>query len=111
MYAGPIAAMFWHNEEYATGLGSDIYLDGVVCVVDAVFGEQVDLHFASCGPNLTCAASKCQKMLRMMTLEPANGMFVFVSEALGHDLIPFSDKSPARMSFSSTRLISRQRRN
>ncbi len=45
MYAGPIAAMFWHNEEYATGLGSDIYLDGVVCVVDAVFGEQVDLHF------------------------------------------------------------------
>jgi len=37
---GPIAAMFWHNEEYAMGLGSDIYLDGVVCVVDAVFGEQ-----------------------------------------------------------------------
>lgn len=37
---GPIAAMFWHNEEYAMGLGNDIYLDGVVCVVDAVFGEQ-----------------------------------------------------------------------
>lgn len=38
---GPIAAMFWHNEEFATGLGSDITLDAVVCVVDAVFGKQV----------------------------------------------------------------------
>jgi len=36
---GPIASMFWHNEEYATGL-ADIVLDGVVCVVDAVFGKQ-----------------------------------------------------------------------
>ncbi|KDR82612.1 hypothetical protein GALMADRAFT_1347544 [Galerina marginata CBS 339.88] len=34
---GPIASMFWHNEEYGTGL-ADIVLDGVVCVVDAVFG-------------------------------------------------------------------------
>jgi hypothetical protein len=33
--------MFWHNEEFATGLGSDIMLDAVVCVVDAVFGKQV----------------------------------------------------------------------
>jgi hypothetical protein len=33
--------MFWHNEEYAMGLGQDISLDGVVCVVDAVFGQQV----------------------------------------------------------------------
>jgi hypothetical protein len=38
---GPIASMFWQNEEFATGLGKDICLDGVVCVVDAVFGEQV----------------------------------------------------------------------
>jgi len=37
---GPIAAIFWHNEEFATGLGRDIVLDGVVCVVDAVFGER-----------------------------------------------------------------------
>jgi len=36
---GPIASMFWHNEEYATGL-ADIVLDGVVCVVDAVFGKK-----------------------------------------------------------------------
>ena len=34
--------MFWLNEEYATGL-ADIVLDGVVCVVDAVFGQQVCL--------------------------------------------------------------------
>jgi len=33
---GPIAAMFWQNEE----LASDIYLDGVVCVIDSVFGAQ-----------------------------------------------------------------------
>ncbi|EJU03219.1 cobW-domain-containing protein [Dacryopinax primogenitus] len=30
----PIAVMFWQNEE----LASDIYLDGVVCVIDSVFG-------------------------------------------------------------------------
>ncbi|KAJ3979964.1 CobW domain-containing protein [Lentinula detonsa] len=39
---GPIAGMFWHNEEYidARSIGSEngIVLDGVVCVVDAVFG-------------------------------------------------------------------------
>ncbi|KAJ3512306.1 hypothetical protein NLJ89_g3598 [Agrocybe chaxingu] len=35
---GPISSMFWKNEEYATGL-VDIVLDGVVCVVDAVFGQ------------------------------------------------------------------------
>ena len=50
--------MFWQNEEYATGL-ADIVLDGIVCVVDAVFGQQVirrflfppkrkSLHFAYC---------------------------------------------------------------
>ena len=41
---GPIASIFWHNEEFATGLGQDIVLDGVVCVVDAVFGKQVTRH-------------------------------------------------------------------
>jgi len=38
---GPIASIFWQNEEFATGLGRDICLDGVVCVVDAVFGKKV----------------------------------------------------------------------
>ncbi len=33
--------MFWQNEEYSMGLGREIHLDGVVCVVDAVFGRQV----------------------------------------------------------------------
>ncbi|OCH91883.1 CobW domain-containing protein [Obba rivulosa] len=37
---GPIASMFWQNEELAMGLGRDIHLDGVVCVVDAVFGRK-----------------------------------------------------------------------
>lgn len=43
---GPIASMFWLNEEYAAGLGRQISLDGVVCVVDAVFGQQVHSHFS-----------------------------------------------------------------
>lgn len=38
---GPIAAMFWQNEEFSMGLGKDIYLDGVICVVDAFFAEKV----------------------------------------------------------------------
>ena len=33
--------MFWHNEEYSMGLGKDIYLDGVVCLVDAIYGQRV----------------------------------------------------------------------
>ncbi|KAI6005369.1 CobW/HypB/UreG, nucleotide-binding domain-containing protein [Pisolithus marmoratus] len=36
---GPIASIFWQNEEYSAGLGREIILDGVVCVVDAVFGR------------------------------------------------------------------------
>ncbi|KAI5986235.1 CobW domain-containing protein [Pisolithus albus] len=36
---GPIASIFWQNEEYSAGLGKEIILDGVVCVVDAVFGR------------------------------------------------------------------------
>ena len=38
---GPITSIFWQNEEFNQGLGNEIYLDGVVCVVDAVFGMQV----------------------------------------------------------------------
>ncbi len=34
---GPIASIFWHNED----LSGEISLDGVVCVVDGVFGEKV----------------------------------------------------------------------
>jgi len=37
---GPIASMFWLNEEYSEGLRKQISLDGVVCVVDAAFGQQ-----------------------------------------------------------------------
>ncbi|KAG2009962.1 hypothetical protein CC2G_012828 [Coprinopsis cinerea AmutBmut pab1-1] len=50
---GPIASMFWHNEEYATGLGRDITLDGVICVVDAVFGKrQMEEDHSSDGINI-----------------------------------------------------------
>jgi hypothetical protein len=35
--------MFWQNEEFVAGLAREINLDGVVCVVDAVFGEQACL--------------------------------------------------------------------
>ncbi|KAG9010194.1 hypothetical protein FRB94_010893 [Tulasnella sp. JGI-2019a] len=36
---GPIASIFWHNED----LSEDILLDGVVCVVDGVFGlDQIE---------------------------------------------------------------------
>ncbi|KAI5122470.1 hypothetical protein M0805_008781 [Coniferiporia weirii] len=56
---GPIASLFWQNEEFALGLGQDIYLDGVVTVADAVFGEKqmeedssdskgVSLHQVAC---------------------------------------------------------------
>ena len=38
---GPIASMFWLNEEYGKGQGWDIGLDGVVCVADGVYGLQV----------------------------------------------------------------------
>ncbi|KAH0832198.1 CobW domain-containing protein [Lanmaoa asiatica] len=37
---GPIASMFWLNEEYSAGLRKQISLDGVVCVVDAAFGQE-----------------------------------------------------------------------
>ncbi|EKM51478.1 uncharacterized protein PHACADRAFT_31337 [Phanerochaete carnosa HHB-10118-sp] len=37
---GPIASLFWQNEEFSAGLGQYIHLDGVVCMVDAVFGRQ-----------------------------------------------------------------------
>ncbi|KAI0300248.1 CobW domain-containing protein [Russula brevipes] len=37
---GPIASIFWRNEEFNRGKGKDIVLDGVVCVVDAVFGQK-----------------------------------------------------------------------
>jgi G3E family GTPase len=37
----PIVELFWRNEEYAAGLANQISLDGVICVVDAVYGSSV----------------------------------------------------------------------
>ncbi|KDQ62209.1 hypothetical protein JAAARDRAFT_122146, partial [Jaapia argillacea MUCL 33604] len=44
---GPIASIFWHNEEFSMGAGRDIHLDGVVCVVDAVFGRKASIYLWS----------------------------------------------------------------
>jgi hypothetical protein len=35
--------MFWQNEEYSSSLGAEIRLDGVVCVVDAMFALKVSI--------------------------------------------------------------------
>jgi G3E family GTPase len=37
----PVATLFWQNEEYVTGLGNQIALDGIICLIDAVFGLEV----------------------------------------------------------------------
>jgi len=57
---GPIAGMFWHNEEYSMGLGKDIYLDGVVCLVDAVYGQRVGASFVT---------FECREMTAIRTLQ------------------------------------------
>lgn len=41
--------MFWDNE----GMSDSLYLDGVICVVDGVFGLQVCAKFFSLGENMT----------------------------------------------------------
>ena len=48
---GPIASIFWMDEE----LGSDLYLDGVVSVVDAKYGLQ-SLRYGQLGMDLTIGA-------------------------------------------------------
>lgn len=70
---GPIASMFWMNEEFAMGLGKDICLDSVVCVVDAVFGEKVRLQLFISN-NLTLNAnSKWKKITPLMGLAKVFG--------------------------------------
>ena len=53
-FVGPIAAMFWQNEEYASNLGNFVSLDGVLCVVDAYFGEKVSCRNTFWNELLTC---------------------------------------------------------
>lgn len=61
---GPIASIFWQNED----LSKDILLDGVVCVMDGVFGLDVSdlaeqrVHVLSKGFPLT-SKSKRTKLL------------------------------------------------
>ena len=60
---GPIASIFWRNEEFATGLGQDIALDGVVCVVDAVFGKQVMPDYLCHYRRFDCLAANGRRPL------------------------------------------------
>jgi G3E family GTPase len=69
--------MFWHNEEYSMGLGKDIYLDGVVCLVDAVYGQRVRaLSVSLSRRNLRCSTlcSKLKKTTLARERERASGM-------------------------------------
>ena len=67
-FAGPIASLFWQNEEFAMGLAHDIRLDGVVCVVDAVFGrQQMEEDHASdgIGESLRSVSSRATQRVLM----------------------------------------------
>lgn len=66
--------MFWHNEEFASGFGKDIALDGVICVVDAVFGMQVTCSSIVLNDLLDILPySKCKKIKLEMLLVKACG--------------------------------------
>lgn len=60
--------MFWQNEEFSQGLGRDIHLDGVICVVDAVFGKKVGfpIYFSDCILTQIVLHSKSKKIMRRM---------------------------------------------
>lgn len=65
---GPIASMFWHNEEFSSGLGSEISLDGVVCVVDAVYGQKV-----GCNACALCRLPHVHTMIAANGRRPSSG--------------------------------------
>lgn len=68
---GPIASLFWQNEEFSAGLGQYIHLDGVVCMVDAVFGRQVCTGSLQMQTLLTiCAANGRRSLCRRYWREP-----------------------------------------
>lgn len=82
--------MFWQNEEFSEGLGREIHLDGVLCVVDAVFGRQVsslltDTYIVShmalqqmeedhaadgIGESLRCARPPSDSRIHLLTAPP-----------------------------------------
>lgn len=59
--------MFWLNEEYGNGL-ADIVLDGVVCVVDALFGRGVSSSIASPFSNLKSLSSNLKKTMQQVKI-------------------------------------------
>ncbi|KAJ1303395.1 hypothetical protein OPQ81_011587 [Rhizoctonia solani] len=65
---GPIAAMFWQNEDFS----EEIVLDGVICVVDGVFGlkELASENRSASGRQIALADVL---LLNKMDLAPSHG--------------------------------------
>jgi hypothetical protein len=65
--------MFWQNEEFAVGLGRDICLDSVLCVVDAMFGTKVQLVCLKPNIYINMHGSKWKKIMLWMASAKAYG--------------------------------------
>jgi len=86
---GPIAGMFWHNEEYSMGLGKDIYLDGVVCLVDAVYGQrQIEEDYASEGEGESVRQVACSDVILINKTDLASEVQISTLEGMVHGINP-----------------------
>ncbi|KAH7885096.1 CobW domain-containing protein [Phlebopus sp. FC_14] len=88
---GPIASMFWLNEEYSVGLGREISLDGVVCVVDALFGQQQmeeDHSADGVGESLRQIACSDVILLNKIDLVPEDKLSA--TEEMIHKINPYA---------------------
>jgi len=88
---GPIAGMFWHNEEYSMGLGKDIYLDGVVCLVDAVYGQrQIEEDYASEGEGESVRQVACSDVVLINKTDLAPEAQISTLESIVHGINPLA---------------------
>ncbi|KAG6372865.1 CobW domain-containing protein [Boletus reticuloceps] len=86
---GPIASMFWLNEEYSAGLRKQISLDGVVCVVDAAFGQQQmeeDHSIDGIGESLRQIA--CSDVILLNKVDLVSNDKLAVTEEMIHKVNP-----------------------
>ncbi|KAG6336110.1 hypothetical protein ID866_2976 [Astraeus odoratus] len=82
---GPIASIFWQNEEYSAGLSREIILDGVVCVVDAVFGRkqmEEDNSIDGIGESLRQIACSDVVLLNKVDLVPSKDQLSQIEEII-----------------------------
>ncbi|KAH7910844.1 CobW domain-containing protein [Hygrophoropsis aurantiaca] len=80
---GPIASMLWHNEEYASGLGRDIVLDGVVCVVDAIYGlQQMEEDHSVDGIGESLRQIACSDVILLNKIDLAKDSLVDLTEKM-----------------------------